>query len=188
MERKFPQRLVIPTVILCGCVVGLFSYLAYASRMTSYLSHDSSVCVNCHIMAPYYQSWQKSSHQAWTNCSDCHVPQDNIVRGYSFKAKDGLYHAAVFTLRIEPQVIRPRDASYAAIMENCIRCHSQLNTEFVKTGMVKYAQVVDGKEKACWHCHREVPHGRVSNLAMSPDAIVPLPKSQVPEWLRKIMK
>ncbi len=188
MEKKFPRRLILPLVILLGAVTGLTVYLFYVSRMASYLSNDPSACVNCHIMAPYYQSWQKSSHQAWTTCNDCHVPQDNHIRGYSFKAKDGLYHAAVFTLRIEPQAIRPRTASYSAIMENCIRCHTELNTQFVKTGMVKYAEVKDGKATACWHCHRDIPHGKISSTAMSPNAIVPLPESQVPDWLKKMLE
>jgi len=188
MEKIFPRQLIIPLIILLGIAFGLFFYLTYVSRMGSYLKDDPSACVNCHIMAPYYQSWQKSSHQPWATCNDCHVPQDNFVKGYAFKAKDGLYHAAVFTLRAEPQVIRPRNESYGAIMENCIRCHTQLNTEFVKTGMVKYAQVAKGEARACWDCHREVPHGGMSNLAMSPNAIVPLPESPVPSWLKKMMK
>jgi cytochrome c nitrite reductase small subunit len=53
---------------------------------------------------------------------------------------------------------------------------------------VKYSQVHDGKARACWDCHREVPHGIISNLAMSPNAIVPLPDSPVPSWLKKMMK
>lgn len=188
MEKTFPRKLAIPLIILLGVACGFALYLIYMSRAYSYLTDEPSACVNCHIMAPYYQSWQKSSHQPWTTCNDCHVPQDNFFRGYAFKAKDGLYHAAVFTFRAEPQVIRPRAESYGAIMENCIRCHTQLNTEFVKTGMVKYAEVKDGKAKACWDCHREVPHGKISNLAMSPNAIVPLPKSPIPSWLKQIMK
>jgi len=54
--------------------------------------------------------------------------------------------------------------------------------------MIGYAQTKDGGGKACWDCHREVPHGRISNLAMSPNAIVPLPNSAVPKWLKEIMK
>jgi cytochrome c nitrite reductase small subunit len=54
--------------------------------------------------------------------------------------------------------------------------------------MLSYADTQEGKGKACWDCHREVPHGRISNLAMSPNAIVPLPESPVPQWLKEIMK
>ncbi|MDZ7764401.1 MAG: hypothetical protein U5K00_08225 [Melioribacteraceae bacterium] len=52
------------------------------------------------------------------------LPQDHIVRTYYFKAMDGLRHATMFTFRLEPQVIRIKDAGKAAVQENCIRCHS----------------------------------------------------------------
>lgn len=183
-----PDQFILPLFILAGVIVGLGGYTVYMSRAHSYLSDDPSACVNCHIMAPYYQSWNHSSHASWATCNDCHVPQDNIVNTYAFKAMDGLYHAAVFSLKGEPQVIRPRSASYQVIMDNCIRCHTQLNTEFVKTGMISYADVENGQGKACWDCHTQIPHTKVSNLSASPNALVPLPQSPVPEWLRNIMK
>lgn len=190
--RKFlniiPRVFVLPLFVVGGLVVGLGAYAVYMSRAHSYLSDDPAACVNCHIMTPYYQSWMHSSHYQWTNCNDCHVPQDNAVNKYAFKAKDGLYHSAVFTVRAEPQSIRPRTASYRVIMDNCIRCHTELNTEFVDTGMIGYTQVMEGEGKACWDCHREVPHSVVSSLSSSPNAIVPLPESPVPEWLRKLME
>lgn len=190
--RKFlntiPRYFVVPFFVIAGIAAGLGGYTLYMSRAHSYLSDDPSACINCHIMTPYYQSWQRSSHRERAHCNDCHVPQNNFVNKYAFKAMDGLYHAAVFTVKAEPQVIRPRDASNKVIMDNCIRCHAQLNTEFVNTGMINYAQVKEGEGKACWDCHREVPHTMVSNLSSSPNAIVPLPQSPVPDWLKKIMK
>ena len=51
-----------------------------------YLFDDPAACVNCHIMTPYYQSWFHNSHAKWTNCNDCHVPQDNIFKKYYFNA------------------------------------------------------------------------------------------------------
>lgn len=180
--------MILPLFVTGGILAGLGIYTLYMSRAASYLSDDPSACVNCHIMTPYYQSWNHSSHALWANCNDCHVPHDNAVEKYAFKAMDGLYHAAIFTIRQEPQAIRPRDASYTVIMNNCIRCHTQLNTEFVKTGMIDYAQVKKGEGKACWDCHTQVPHTKISNLGSSPDAIVPLPESPVPEWLKNRMK
>lgn len=100
---------------------------------------------------------------------------------------DGLYHSAVFTFKAEPQVIRPRDASSGVIMNNCIRCHTQINTEFVKTGMIEFAQTKDGIGKACWDCHRNIPHTVVSNISSSPNVIAPMPKSPVPAWLKKMI-
>ncbi len=183
-----PDKMILPAFILGGLITGLGAYAMYMSRAHSYLSDDPSACINCHIMTPYYQSWNHSSHALWANCNDCHVPHDNVVSKYAFKAFDGLYHASIFTIKGEPQVIRPRDASNNVIMENCIRCHTQLNTEFVKTGMISYTEAKNGGGKACWDCHTQVPHTKISNLGSSPNAIVPLPESPVPEWLKKVMK
>lgn len=185
-----PRRWILPMIVLGGLLTGLGAYIIYLSRAHSYLSDDPAACVNCHIMTPYHHSWMHSSHALWAHCNDCHVPHDNVFNKYLFKAKDGLYHSYVFTMRDEPMAIRPRQESYEVIMDNCIRCHSQLNREFVTTGMIGYVEAKeDGKGKACWDCHREVPHGKMSNLASSPNApLTPLPKSPVPNWLKKIMK
>lgn len=183
-----PGYFVLPLFITGGILAGLGIYTVYMSRAHTYLSDEPSACINCHIMTPYYQSWQHSSHSQWANCNDCHVPHNNVLNKYAFKAMDGLYHAAVFTLRAEPMVIRPRDASSGVIMENCIRCHTQLNTEFVKTGMIEFAQVKEGEGKACWDCHRNVPHTVISNISSSPNVVAPLPESPVPAWLKKIME
>ncbi len=103
---QIPRQFVLPLFIVGGLIVGLGAYTVYMSRAHSYLSDDPKACINCHIMTPYYQTWNHSSHAQWSTCNDCHVPQDNVISKYAFKAKDGLYHAAVFTVRKEPQAIR----------------------------------------------------------------------------------
>ena len=70
-------------------------------------------------------------------------------------------------------------------MNNCIRCHEQLNQEFVKTGRVDFKATQMGAGKACWDCHRDVPHGK-NSLSTTPAAIVPVPESPVPDWLKKM--
>ena len=96
-------------------------------------------------------------------------------------------HAAIFTLRGEPEVIQATDQSATVIMNNCIRCHEQLNTEFVKTGKIDFHLAKEGAGKACWDCHREIPHGKVS-LSSSPNSLIPYPETIVPNWLDKLTK
>ncbi len=175
-------------IVTAGVISGLVLYIVYTSNAASYLSNEPSACVNCHIMAPYYATWTHSSHSRVANCNDCHVPHDSFFKKWFFKGKDGLRHAAIFTMRKEPQVIQALDASAEVIMDNCIRCHQQLNTEFVGTGRLVYSEVKCGKGKACWDCHRNVPHGGTNSLSSTPSAIVPYPKTKVPDWLQKIMK
>lgn len=80
-------------VAFAGGFVGLCAYLVYVSKAYSYLSDDPEVCINCHVMGPYYATWQHSSHASVATCNDCHVPHTSIFAKYYFKATDGLRHS-----------------------------------------------------------------------------------------------
>ncbi|NLD22903.1 MAG: cytochrome c nitrite reductase small subunit [Bacteroidales bacterium] len=175
-----------PAIIITGAFVGIFIYTFIASRAYSYLSDDPATCVNCHVMAPYYATWMHSSHGRDVTCNDCHIPQDNIVSKYFVKGLNGYNHAAVFTKRTEDQAMRAIPMNSQAIMNNCIRCHTQLNTEFVETGRHSWRKMQEIGGSACWDCHRDVPHTRSRSLSSTPDARVPMPESNVPDWLQKL--
>lgn len=177
-------------VALIGIIVGLGGLFMYLLRMHTYIiGDDPKACINCHIMSPYYATWSHSSHARDATCNDCHVPNDNIASHYLFKGKDGMKHVAYFVAHSERQVIMAEDASAEVIMDNCIRCHKQLNTEFVKTGRIDYMMAKRGEGKACWDCHRNVPHGGMNSLSSTPNAefVEPMPSSPVPHWLQKML-
>ncbi|MDY3363976.1 cytochrome c nitrite reductase small subunit [Riemerella anatipestifer] len=173
--------------VLLGVALGLFMYVFYISKAYSYLSDDPKACVNCHIMAPEYSTWFHSSHGRVTNCNDCHVPHDNVFRKYYFKAMDGMRHASMYSLRMEPQVIKIRKPGETVVQENCIRCHNDLNS-VVGTASVTASMAHKDEGKLCWECHRDVPHGNVRGLNSAPHARVPLAETPVPEWLNKMTK
>src|SRR5512145_2919224 len=83
-----PDNWKFPVIIILGVFTGLGFYVLHISKATSYLSDDSKVCINCHIMRPQYATWERGSHGRGTSCNDCHVPQDNMFRKYLFKAQD----------------------------------------------------------------------------------------------------
>lgn len=172
---------------LLAVLTGVAAYLFYVSRAHSYMSDNPETCINCHLMAPQYATWQHSAHREVASCNDCHVPQDNVFKTYYFKAQDGLRHATIFTLRAEPQVIRIKEAGIAVVQQNCIRCHTNTNERVGLTG-VTYENTLHGEGRLCWECHREVPHGRVKSLSSTPHARVPLPGSPVPEWLKNLQE
>ena len=176
----------ITAIIICGCIFGSGALFLYMLRFHTYLGDEPSACINCHIMAPYYATWFHGSHARSTTCNDCHVPQDNMIKKWTFKGTDGMKHTAAFVSFKEPQVIRAHNGSSTVIMNNCIRCHEQLNTEFVSTGRINYMMANSGEGKACWDCHREIGHGISNSLSSTPNAIVPYPDSPVPSWLQKI--
>ena len=186
----FSYRQKVALLVTGGIVMGLVGLFMYMLRMHTYIiGDDPAACVNCHIMSPYYATWSHSSHGRDATCNDCHVPHQNLFMKYFFKGKDGMKHVAYFITHSEHQAINAEDASAQVIMDNCIRCHTQLNREFVTTGRIDYMMAKRGEGKACWDCHREVPHGGVNSLSSTPyaETQVPLPSSPVPEWLQRIV-
>lgn len=191
VKDLFTYRQKIGLLVVAGIVVGLGGLFMYLLRAHTYfIGDDPAACVNCHIMTPYYASWSHSSHERDATCNDCHVPHQNLAMKYGFKAMDGLKHTAYFVAHSERQAIMAESMSAEVIMDNCIRCHTQLNQEFVNTGRIDYMMSKRGEGKACWDCHRNVPHGGMNSLMSTPnaEAVTPLPPSPVPEWLQKMMK
>ena len=186
----FSYRQKVGLLVLAGVLVGLGAMFMYLLRAHTYFIGDNpSACVNCHIMTPYYATWSHSSHGRDATCNDCHVPHQNMVMKYGFKAMDGLKHTAYFVAHSERQAIMAETMSAEVIMDNCIRCHTQLNQEFVKTGRIDYMMAKRGEGKACWDCHRNVPHGGMNSLMATPnaEAVTPLPPSPVPQWLQGLL-
>jgi cytochrome c nitrite reductase small subunit len=178
---------------MVAALFGMGLYMLRISNAASYLSDDPQACVNCHLMTPQYITWSRSSHREVAHCNDCHVPHNNIVSKYYFKAMDGLYHASIFTIRAEPQVIKARGPSIKVIQNNCIRCHESQVTDAKMAAFVQdhHAKRTD---RPCWECHREVPHGRVKSLSSVGHQIEPIrahapPDLEiVPPWLKASMQ
>ena len=176
--RFLPTAWLIPCCATLGVLAGLALAVGKVSRVTSYLTDSPEACVNCHVMRPQYASWQHSSHVHVATCNDCHVPHETVLHAYAFKARDGIYHSAVFTLGLEPQVIRISSAAIPVVEDNCRRCHAQTVADVS----------VDSHEPGdhrCWNCHREVPHGRVRSLSATPGVmspeLTPVLRPQVPQ-------
>ena len=180
-------------IIMTASIVGLGFYILHISHATSYLTDDPQACVNCHIMLPQYVTWQHSAHREVATCNACHVPHNNIFNQYFFKAKDGLYHATIFTLRAEPEVIQALKPSQAVIQSNCIRCHVDQVTDVKMAGFVEDHHF-KRTDRTCWECHREVPHGRVKSLSSIGSQIEPIrvhtPEDReiIPQWLKNSLQ
>ncbi|MBI3110002.1 MAG: cytochrome c nitrite reductase small subunit [Ignavibacteriales bacterium] len=177
-----PEQWKLPVLLVVGVLCGLGLVILHTSNAASYLSDEPAACMNCHVMAPQYATWQRGSHGRFTVCNDCHVPQNNVIRKFAFKANDGLRHSFMFTFRLEPQVIHVKEAGITVLQENCIRCHANL----VNQGSlveVTGENAGHGAGKLCWECHRETPHGRVNSLASVPYARVPRLSPVLPPWI-----
>jgi cytochrome c nitrite reductase small subunit len=157
--------------VLSGIFFGLGVFVFYICKAPSYLSDNPETCINCHVMNPQFNDWAHSSHRNVATCNDCHVPHNNFFSKYLFKAKDGLRHATIFTMRNEPQVIYILEAGKEVVQSNCIRCHERVvGTEYLCSVLPGYYNHL--KERQCLNCHRETPHSRVNGRSSTPNALV----------------
>ena len=188
-----PKKWRVPAIILVASFLGIGLYTLKLSNAVSYLSDDPKACINCHLMTPQYITWNHSSHREVAHCNDCHVPQDNLFNKFYFKAKDGLYHSSIFTIRAEPQVIKALGPSIEVIQNNCIRCHEDRVVDSKLTASVDH-HAANRTDRTCWECHREVPHGRVKSLSsvgLQIEHIQVHAKEKanvIPTWLKESME
>ncbi len=150
-----PITLRIVTFALFGVLLGLGGITLQYAEGLSYLSTDPSACVNCHIMRPQYDAWQKGSHHNSANCADCHLPAI-FPDKYFVKAENGWNHSKAFTAQNfhEPISIKPKNAKI--LHDNCLRCHADLMTNF----SLAFAE---GTAR-CVRCHEAVGHGEFVGL------------------------
>ncbi len=180
-------KLKFPIIITLGILAGLGAYTMYEARAWSYLSDSPETCINCHVMTSEYVSWKRSSHGRFSTCVDCHLPHQNPVKSYVFKAIDGMKHSAIFTMHAEPQAIMISNMGKKAVQENCKRCHESLVHD---VGLLEHTfDDYESGEKRCWSCHRHVPHGTVKSLSSVPNSGIGIGEAdRVPEWIKKNSK
>lgn len=134
-----------------GLLAGVGGFTFYYAQGLSYLSDDPKVCVNCHIMRDYYDSWQKAGHHTAAKCTDCHLPHD-IVRKYYIKSENGFLHSKAFTLQNFHEPIQIRKSSREIVIQNCYYCHKDF---------VCQTAIAAKKELRldCIRCHGDAGHG-----------------------------
>ena len=155
--EKRGAALPVVLAVLVGLLAGLGGYTFLYAEGLSYMSDDPKVCVNCHIMQPQFDSWQKGSHHTVATCVDCHLPHDFIGKYYA-KAENGYHHSKAFTLQDfhEPIMITPKNSRI--LQDNCVYCHRDLVHEQIARA------ADDSGEIQCVHCHRSVGHGTPAGL------------------------
>lgn len=143
--------------VLLGTALGVGAFTFVYAEGASYLSTDPKACVNCHIMRPQYDGWQKASHHTVAGCVDCHLPATGLAKWWA-KGLNGWNHSKAFTLQDfpEPIQITPRNAEI--LQDNCLRCHGDLVHDLV-AGATSDARAIQ-----CVHCHATVGHGPRAGL------------------------
>ncbi len=151
-----------------GALAGVGGYTFRYAEGLSYFSTDPAACVNCHIMQPQYDAWQKASHHAVAVCVDCHLPHDFVPK-YLAKAENGWRHGQKFTTQNFEEPIFVQSAGMNILQDNCLRCHGPLiDTERQpRSGMSPHPAHAGeqlSEEMQCVHCHWSVGHGQRAGM------------------------
>lgn len=142
---------------LIGLLIGIGGFAFVYAEGLSYMSTDPRACVNCHIMQPQYDAWQKSSHHAVATCADCHLPHD-FVGKWLAKAENGYHHSKAFTFQDFHEPIMIKSKNSRILQESCLHCH-----EAITHGLGPGTSLAEGGVK-CVHCHASAGHGETVGL------------------------
>jgi len=140
--------------VLLGLLIGTGAFTFKYAEGLSYFSTDPKACMNCHIMTPQYDSWQKSSHHSVAGCVDCHLPHTFIAK-YIAKAENGYHHSKAFTTQNFQEPIMIKGKNSRILQRNCVDCHDDMVHELFKR------DVGDAIAIGCIHCHASVGHGEL---------------------------
>ncbi len=143
--------------ILAGRLVGLGTITFQYAEGFSYFSTDPTACVNCHIMQPQFDSWQKASHHTVATCVDCHLPHSGLAKWIA-KADNGYRHSKAFTFQDFHEPIMITESNSRILQNNCISCHQDLVHNIVA------GSTTDPDATLCVHCHRNAGHGQSAGM------------------------
>ncbi|MCC6409398.1 MAG: NapC/NirT family cytochrome c [Planctomycetes bacterium] len=175
MLPGFGRRLVDRSRNLLGLVfvVGLFSAAAFGIVMYATVHHTAQpeFCNSCHIMEPYYESWQNSEHKN-VACIECHYEPGSLetLEG-KFKALSQLAKYVTRTQGTKPWA-EVSDAS-------CMRsgCHSvRMLDGPVMFGNISFdhrqhlLETRRGRRLRCTSCHSQIVQGQ--HVAVTPTVCV----------------
>lgn len=145
------------SIIMMGVVLGLGLFTFQYGEGLSYFSADPSACVNCHIMQPQFDSWQKASHHTVATCVECHLPHDFVPKWLA-KAENGYLHSKAFTFQDFHEPIFIRERNKRILQDNCLQCHGDL-VHGISGRNATYPEIV-----SCIHCHSSVGHGETVGM------------------------
>jgi predicted CXXCH cytochrome family protein len=157
-EPTYAQRVRLALLRLSAVLgVAILVVVLMTAGAAQYTSR-SEFCNSCHIMEPYYVSWQESTHHD-VDCIKCHFPP-----GAGEKLR-GKMLGLVQLLKYVTETAGPRLAAEIPD-ESCLRCH---DTRLL-SGRVEFAGVPfdhgphladtrRGKKLRCTSCHSQIVQG-----------------------------
>ena len=130
-------------------------------------ANPNAGCVKCHLMRPKQDSLRLGNHGKVATCPDCHEPQGGAVRGFYSVGANGIRHALVTALGVDPSPVRIHQVGAAVVQQNCIRCHGTepdprppVSAQTPRPKPQPKTAAHADTARRCVECHRQTSHVR----------------------------
>jgi len=119
-------------------------------------TNDPAFCASCHIIEPFYRSWQGTVHaRQAVQCVDCHFRP-----GLSGRIQGETYAV----LKLAQFAVGAYDRPTAAVLvtnQNCLRCHKEVVAQAITLpGALSFAHQthLTKAKMECRNCHPAIGH------------------------------
>ncbi len=151
-----------------GVIVGvLFSFATYVGvKKTA----GESFCSKCHSMQPMTQAYNLDVHGGnnqfgfKAQCTDCHLPHNNLPNYLFTKAKTGLNDVFFETFTNTSKINwskKLKEPDKFVYDSGCLKCHSNLKEESLQNQrafLAHRAYFAKTTTQSCVDCHSNVGH------------------------------
>jgi predicted CXXCH cytochrome family protein len=156
--RTYWQKMRLAALRLVAVLAAILLLLAIMTSGAAQYTSRSQFCASCHIMQPYYDSWQESAHHD-VACIKCHFPP-----GAGEKVR-GKMLGLVQLLKYVTATAGPRFSAEIPD-ESCLRCHdTRLLSGRVDFHGIPFdhrphlTETRRGKKLRCTSCHAQIVQG-----------------------------
>lgn len=156
------------TLLIIGVIIGtVFSFITYVGVEET---GGASFCGSCHTMTPFVASGRINVHGGnnpfgfKAECTDCHLPHNNLPNYLFTKAITGINDIWVETFYDTAKIDWPeklKNPGRFVYDSGCLKCHSNLQTETLsnpRAFLPHRAYFAKTITKSCVDCHNNAGH------------------------------
>jgi cytochrome c nitrite reductase small subunit len=96
----------LPFIVAIAAAIITLGFFGFVSNAPAYGGSEPETCANCHVMDSQYDNWYHAPHDNFTECVDCHLPDENKILYYLEKGRQGAKDVYAFTTGNIPVAIR----------------------------------------------------------------------------------
>lgn len=135
----------IKKILLTICLLVVIAVFPFGKQVYRY-SESPQFCNLCHVMNYQYDNFIHNGAHQNRGCTNCHLPNNNLVEHLVWKGIDGTKDVIFFYSGLYSDNIVISNRGQKVVQQNCIACHSEMVSK------------IDVGSRKCTDCHRRHTH------------------------------